>query len=167
MKKTNWLLFLLMIAAFGMFPILANAQTGAVVIKDTSCIVLDPNGAQFEVFDTTKVNTPSKNCNRNISCHGEVPIPPNKKVIFDKENTGWDCYANFDGLWIPTVNWHEVITPSGNVSLTCHFKGCGSIPACPPGWAMIDGSCCQYPIDPYYGGGCCPRPTLDGGACAW
>jgi hypothetical protein len=117
-------------------PIVANGQIlkGAVVIKDTSCTVLGTvftNGGYslepFEVYDSVKVMTPSKNYNKNVSCHGDLPDgmdPPTKAVVLDFDNTeGRECCVNFDGFWFSTTQWHETITPSGNVSLTCHFKG--------------------------------------------
>jgi hypothetical protein len=90
-----------------------------------------PDLHTFEVFDTIKVITPSRNLNRNVSCHGELPIdtiPPEKAVVWDFENTGLKCCVNFSldpiyADWVSTSEWHETITPSGNVSLTCHFKG--------------------------------------------
>jgi len=128
-KNVNWLVFLLTVVVLGMVPTLAGAQ--AVVIKDTSCTVLDPSKNPFDVFDTIKVVTPSRNLNRNVSCHGELPIdtiPPEKAVVWDYENTGLKCCVNFSldpnyPDWVSTSEWHETITPSGNVSLTCHFKG--------------------------------------------
>jgi hypothetical protein len=122
-KNVSWLVFLLTVVALVMVPALAGAQ--AVVIKDSSCYVLLPNLHPFEVFDTIKVITPSRNLNKNISCHGELPIditPPDKAVVWDHENTGLRCCVNFDGVWVSTEKWHETITPNGNISLTCHFK---------------------------------------------
>ena len=132
MKKI-YLLSLLLVGALMVIPIIANAQgNGAVVIKDTSCTVLGPNLPAlitFEVYDTVKVITPSKNCNVNVSCHGDLPdgwTPPTNALVLDYNSTGWVCEVNFDGVLYSTTQWHETITPSGNVSLTCHFIGdCG------------------------------------------
>ncbi len=118
-------------------PITGNAQildgNGAVVIKDTSCTVFGTvltNGTLtlelFDVYGSVKVITPSKNYNMNVSCHGDLPDgmdSPANAVVLGFDNTGLNCCVNFDGAWFSTAEWHETITPSGNVSLTCHFKG--------------------------------------------
>ena len=146
-RSANGLIIVLAIVALGMCPLLAEAQNRAVVIKDTSCTVLDLDGlSTFDVSNTIKVSTPSRNCNRNVSCHGDLSdgssyLPPDQGVVFNYENSGWECRVNFDGVWMPTLNWHQVITPSGQVTLTCHFKGCGAIPDCPPECVVIDGVC--------------------------
>ncbi len=124
MKKASWLVVLLGVLALVMIPGMAGAQ--AVVIKDTECTVLDPNLQPFDVIDTVKVITPSRNFNKNASCHGDLPVeilPPDKAVVWDFENTGLRCCVSFNGFTYSTEKWHETITPSGNVSLTCHFKG--------------------------------------------
>ncbi len=132
MKKASWLIISVAVVGLGIVPVMANAQNGAVVIKDTACTVLDLDSqTTFEVLNTVKVSTPSRNGNRNVSCHGDLsdrPIDfppegaPSQAVTFDFEDTGFKCCVNFDGVWVSTDKWHEVITPSGNVSLTCHFK---------------------------------------------
>jgi hypothetical protein len=134
MKKASWLIILLTVVGLGMVPIMASAQNRALVIKDTECTVLDLDSiTTFEVYNTVKVSTPSRNCNRNVSCHGDLsdrPVefppeaPPPQAVTFNYEGTGLECWVNFDGVWVSTDKWHEVITPSGNISLTCHFKDC-------------------------------------------
>ena len=139
--KKSWLGCLLAVVALGMVPGMAGAQNGAVVIKDTSCTVLDLDKiTTFEVMDTVKVITPSRNLNKNVSCHGDLTdgslsVPPDKAVTFDYENTGFKCCVNFsldtnNPNWVSTENWHQVITPSGNVSLTCHFKGNEALEPC-------------------------------------
>jgi hypothetical protein len=124
-KNVSWLVFLVTVLGLGIVPALAGAQ--AVVIKDSSCIVLDVTGRYtFDVYDTVKVITQSKNANKNISCHGELPIgdtPPDKAIVLDYDSTHFRCCVNIDGEYVATLDWHETITPSGNVSLTCHFKG--------------------------------------------
>jgi hypothetical protein len=134
MKKIC-LLSLLVVGVLVVIPITGNAQilNGAVVIKDTSCTVLGTlftNGSfalePFEVVDSVKVITPSRNYNKNVSCHGDLPddwSSPANAVVLEFANTGLKCCVNFDGFWYSTAEWHETITPSGNVSLTCHFKG--------------------------------------------
>jgi len=140
MKKV-YPLSLLVVGVLMLIPIVANAQ--AVVIKDTSCTVLgtvfvDGNFVleTFDVFDSVKVITPSKLYNKNVSCHGDLPDSmdsPAKAVVLDFNSTGVECCVNFDGNWFSTTQWHETITPSGNVSLTCHFKGDETAGACDGG----------------------------------
>jgi hypothetical protein len=129
MKKV-YPLSLLVVGALMVIPIVVNGQSlngnGAVVIKDTSCTVLGTALETFDVYDSVKVMTPSKNYNKNVSCHGDLPDgmdSPTKAVVLDFDNTGLKCCVNFDSHWFSTTQWHETITPSGNVSLTCHFKG--------------------------------------------
>ena len=90
--KKVYPLSLLVAGVLMVIPITGNAQildgNGAVVIKDTSCTVLGTvftNGnftlVPFEVLDSVKVITPSKNYTKNVSCHGDLPdgmdSPPN------------------------------------------------------------------------------------------
>jgi len=125
MKKTNWVLFVIATLAVGMIPGIVGAQ--AVVIKDTSIVILDTAYNPYEVFNTVKVMTPSQNCNVNVSSHGVLgdwyPEPlPTKAVILDYDVIPVPCIVNFDGIEVRTNDWHEVITPSGRVNLSCHFK---------------------------------------------
>ncbi len=136
MKKV-YPLSLFVIGVLMVLPITGNAQIpdghGAVVIKDSSCTVLgtafvDGNLTLefFDVYNSVKVVTPSRNYNKNVSCHGDLPDgmdSPPQAVVLGFDNTGLSCCVNFDGAWFSTTEWHETITPSGNVSLTCHFKG--------------------------------------------
>ena len=126
MKKVyRW--SLLALGVLMVIPIMVNAQgNGAVVIWDDGCTVLDPTLAEFQVYDTIKVITPSINNTKNVSCHGDLPsgiVPPAKAVVLDYDNTAKECCVSFNNVWYSTTQWHETITPSGNVSLTCHFKG--------------------------------------------
>jgi len=128
MKKV-YRLSLLVVGVLIAIPIIVNAQgNGAVVIWDDACTVLGPNLEVFEVYNTVKVITPSKNYNKNVSCHGDLPegmVSPANAVVLDYNNTGLECSVNFNGAFYSTTQWHETITPSGNVSLTCHFIGDG------------------------------------------
>jgi hypothetical protein len=132
--KRVFRLSLLVVGVLMVVPIMANAQNsnGAVVIKDTSCTVLGTesdaygNLLTFDVFESVKVITPSRIYAKNVSCHGDLPdtmVSPDRALVLDYSNTGLECCVNFDGSWYSTTQWHETITPSGNVSLTCHFRG--------------------------------------------
>jgi hypothetical protein len=174
MKKASWLVVLLAVVALVMIPVVAGAQEvkHAVVIKTDSCLVVDlhppfndPPFTTFEVPDSVKVVTQSRNLNKNVSCHGDLSdgssyenTPPKQAVTYDYENTGWQCCVNFDGVWASTLQWHETITPSGNVSLTCHFKGNEPTTACCPEGQILwtnYGVCCYPNVEPV--GGVCPN----------
>jgi hypothetical protein len=130
--KAKVLALVFALVVVGLLPALGAAQNAAVVIKDTACTVLDVDGqTPFTVQDSVKVTTKSANQNRNVSCHGDLadrinptlPPPPSAQT-FDYKNTGGVlCCSDFNGTSLSTSNWHETITPSGNVTLTCHFKG--------------------------------------------
>ena len=131
--KAKGLALVFALVVVGLLPGLAAAQNGAVVIKDTECTVLDVDGVStFTVPDGVKVTTKSSNNNLNVSCHGDLsdrinptsPLPPSSALTFDNQKPGGVvCCADFNGSTLYTTNWHETITPSGNVTLTCHFKG--------------------------------------------
>jgi len=173
-NKRKWIIIALMIAGLGFFPVMAQAQSkGAVVYKGTSCAVLSVDGKKsldvsdtVNVPNTVKVTTPSKNCNRNVSCHGVLPEGaqlPEKEAVWNYKTTGYECRVNFDGVWVTTMEWHATISPKGNISLTCHFKGCGSPPSANctlPTVADTGGNCCLQE-DIRDDGTCCPNPFTD------
>ena len=70
MKKSSWLIVLLVVLVLVVIPGMAGAQNRAVVIKDDRCTFFDPNGDPLEVFEgsedlnSVKVITQSANCNR-------------------------------------------------------------------------------------------------------
>jgi len=162
--KAKSLALVLALVAVGLLPGLAAAQNAAVIVKDTDCVVLDVDGTTpFAVHDSVKVTTKSANNNRNVSCHGDLADrmdptlpPPPSALTFDSKNTGGGlCCSDFNGISLSTSNWHETITPSGNVTLTCHFKGDEST-LCPVGCSLYDygteerDACCDtHPTDPH------------------
>jgi len=122
MKKINWVLFVIATLAVGMIPGIVGAQ--AVVIKDTSIVILDTAYDYYEVFNTVKVMTPSQNGNFNVSSHGileGVPLPT-RAVVLDYDVIPVPCKVDFNGVTVQTDDWHEVITPSGRVNISCHFN---------------------------------------------
>jgi len=148
MKKLSWFLFAVAFVIMGLIPLLANAQGGALLIKGEQCTFLDlddklfPDVPNVSEAQSIKVLTPSANCNKNVSCHAALSDfssyqPPAKAVVFDYDYYGGTllCKVLFElvddngnlifSYWMSTDDWHEVITPKGNVSLTCHFKNCG------------------------------------------
>jgi hypothetical protein len=79
----------------------------------TSCSVLTP-GIAPGVITTVGRYTISPNGNGTLVCRGSVPQGPTDAIVVK-------------GLRCPTpagvtTHSHTVITPSGRVTLTCHFK---------------------------------------------
>jgi hypothetical protein len=80
---------------------------------ESSCSILTP-GVAPGVITTVGHYTIGRRGNGTLVCHGRVPQGPPHRIVID-------------GLRCPTpagVTWksHTVITPSGAVTLTCHFK---------------------------------------------
>ena len=127
MKKTTILVSLLAVLVLGISMTFANGP--AVVIKDGWCNVpgvLDKDGnlIRFLTNNTHQVyanNTDDKNGNSKITCHATLPagqVPPKKALHWDFSNTGIPCSTG----WGITTDWKAIVTPSGNVKLTCHYK---------------------------------------------
>jgi hypothetical protein len=79
----------------------------------TPCSILTP-GVQPGVISTVGHYTIAASGNGTLVCHGSVPEGPRRTIVIK-------------GLRCPTpagVTWksHTVITRSGTVNLTCHFK---------------------------------------------
>jgi hypothetical protein len=82
----------------------------------TSCSILTP-GVAPGVITTTGSYTITPSGNGTLVCRGQVPQGPPRAVVVK-------------GLRCPTpagvtYRSHTVITPSGRVKLTCHFKARG------------------------------------------
>jgi hypothetical protein len=121
MKRLSIVLLLVMVGAALLGVLGVNAQEGAVVINDHYCFLVDANGDLFFVGDAGHiVVTPSGN--HKISCQTQQPASvanPSSAVHWDYESTGFPCYFP-DGA--VTYNWKAVVTPSGNVNLSCHLN---------------------------------------------
>jgi hypothetical protein len=105
----------------------AQAEVSAEVsIDEISCSVFDGNGDIKEINNPAiggdamvqAVLTPSGNS--KISCSGSLPLDAapalGRAVVWDFESTGIMCSTTY-GL---TTDWHNVVTKSGRVTLTCH-----------------------------------------------
>jgi len=58
----------------------------------------------------------------NQFCHGTTENPTGNVVRFSGESTGRSCIPEFPtGGGTPSLNWSELITPSGQVSFVCRF----------------------------------------------
>jgi hypothetical protein len=113
------------IATIFMMALLVSAMAvvaeSATIIKDVGCGLLDADGNIMFVSDMIAVGTESKNGNAMLNCKGELPdgsTLPDKAVKWDYESTGLMCNTLF-GI---TDQWQAVVTPSGQVSLSCHYK---------------------------------------------
>jgi hypothetical protein len=89
---------------------------GATVTKGADCTIQVPG---FPSVTTTKqhsVQTNSQNNNSNENCHAELPAgaAPDRGLPLPIL-----CVTATGG---PIGTGHLVITPSGKVNLTCHFK---------------------------------------------
>jgi hypothetical protein len=85
------------------------------------CKLPDGNGTPFisTDFQENIVSTPSGVS--NLECHGTVPATrtlPSTAVRFDSASTGAVCGTPFG----TTLDWHAVVTPSGQVTLICQIK---------------------------------------------
>ena len=122
---------------------------GAVVVRgDIGCSVVDGNGnwypPTFPVSDLpcgTEVATFSKNGNAKVTVRASgVPNPTGRTVHWNPYNPGQDWVASYPELDGPpwpcfllgperdfdnplfTVNWHAIVTPSGQATLTCIYQ---------------------------------------------
>ena len=115
----------------------AKADSPAVVITDTPCLFLDGNGFLVSASDSQAVVTDSGN--RKITCTGQVtPSSTDQDAVhWNFDNTGLFCsiYGNpsiSSGLarhphrFPFTQDWEEVVTPSGQATLSCHINGSSS-----------------------------------------
>jgi len=125
MKKIVILLVFLAVLIIGIFNVSAKSENSAVVINDVGCCLAMPNEyGHFNplvTFESHIVKTNSKNNNVLLTCRGQLPeghFTPKSATHLNFENTGFMCYTSF-GV---TSNWKSIITPSGHVQLTCHYK---------------------------------------------
>ena len=123
MKKTTVLVSLLVLLAFSGISAYATDTAPAMVIKDASCGIALPMHP-YSVFATDShiVASNDKNGNSKLTCHATLPAdatPPTKAVIMTNKNyPAISCHTGFG----TTDDWKAVITPSGNVKLTCHIN---------------------------------------------
>jgi hypothetical protein len=108
----------------------------------THCAVVDGTGAFFvPVACTMNVATTSSNSNGTVVVQAAgVPNPTGKTVHWGPDNPGWNWAAFFYfqfGLTAPpypcgvidangvvrlTLDWHAIVTPSGEATVTCHYS---------------------------------------------
>ena len=93
-----------------------NTHHGATVTRDLACGILTPPFGSVTATDSVFVLTP--NGHATLVCKGDLPagVGPEKAIVIE----GLLCHA--PGV-TDTTESHTTITPSGEVSLTCHFVG--------------------------------------------
>lgn len=91
-------------------------HSGATVTKDLACGILTPPFGSVVATDSIFILTPSGHA--TLVCKGDLPagVGPDKAIVIE----GLLCHA--PGV-TATNESHTTITPSGEVSLTCHFSG--------------------------------------------
>ena len=94
----------------------ASADSGALVINDFGCLLLDGNGNIVFTTSSHALNTQNANRNRVLKCSAKgVPNSTGEAAHFDFKSTGYLCNA----MGILTSNWHNKVSKSGNATLTC------------------------------------------------
>ncbi len=111
----------------------AKADSPAVVITDFGCTFLNGNGFLAFASDSQIVVTESGNS--KLTCTGQVTPSATAQgaVHWNFDNTGLLCSIP-RGLFLHhhrpplplTRDWEEVVTPSGQATLSCHINGSSS-----------------------------------------
>ena len=123
MKKMTVLLSLLAVLVLGLSMTFANGP--ADVQKGIWCGVPDASGGSFITYDSHSVVSNDKNGNTKLTCHGQLTDPdtyPPKTVHWDANNFNPNFITPCGTPLGITYNWKAVVTPSGNVKLTCHIN---------------------------------------------
>ncbi len=118
MKKA--LLALVTLATFGL-----SAQafaTQAVVITDESCGMLNGDGGFIVTTDTKRVATGSPNGNTMFQCKTQLPDHDGGAYNFNFETNNIPCGIMTQTGFVATNDWHQVISSSGQATLTCKYN---------------------------------------------
>lgn len=135
-KKVKKLLTLLFLGGALLALRVPNARAGgAVVVATDYCLVFDATcGADHQyavpVRQFSVTNDPGNStitCKGNLAINPSAELPNHGAVKCDFANTGQNCTGakpdgtpDFSKL---STDWTEVVSPSGEFSLVCHFKG--------------------------------------------
>ena len=111
-----------------------------------TCAVVDGDGHLLPVPCSTQVATPSANSNATVTVKATgVPNTTGKTVHWGPENPGFEWaglfYYSFGVTGPPyacgvkvgpgstyfvdivfTLDWHAIVTPSGEATVTCHYR---------------------------------------------
>lgn len=104
----------------------ASADPAFVLHVEDGCAVDNLDGEIVPVEGNARgdgviVVTENSNGNWSAACTGQLPEGnrlPDTAVVWTVEDVGG--YCGIPG-WIVTTDFHELITPSGQVHLICHF----------------------------------------------
>ncbi len=109
----------LSVLAVGVVPAKADSPNAAVVIKDTGCDLLDGNGNDVLIQQEQAVITHSGTS--KITCRAQVTpsLTAQGAVHWSFANTGFECFTEPP---FHTQHWEEVVTPSGQATLSCQFN---------------------------------------------
>jgi len=118
-----------------------NDNGATIWLPDANCAVIDGNGDFFLVDCRMQVGTPSSNGNATAVVQASgVPNPTGMTVHWGPWNPGRGYEAVFleyfgiesppypcgvilgNGDYAFTLNWHAIVTPSGQATLTCHYS---------------------------------------------
>ncbi len=98
----------------------------AVVITDQMCGFFDGNGNLYFTTDSHAVSTPSVAGDTVLTCKGDnVPNSTGNVVTYDADNNPFAPPHVWctDGFGDMTLDWWEVVSPSGHAILQCHYHG--------------------------------------------
>ena len=94
----------------------SKTTDGAVVIKDFGCGLLDGDGHGVTSDASHSVITSSGNS--TMKCSATVANSAHKTVKYNADNTGMGCLTLAGATW----DWSEVVSASGQATLTCKVK---------------------------------------------
>jgi hypothetical protein len=125
-KKLAASVTVVLLATIGLVTIHAHqvsaaeaAAEPAVVISDFGCNLFNGMGVLVFTNESHGVITSSNNDNSMMRCQAQVtPSPEGRAVRFNYDNTGMLCMTQSGA----TDRWNNVVSASGQATLTCHYK---------------------------------------------
>ena len=106
----------------GLYQVSFISASPAVEVEVT-CPAVDANGGGSLYLTGTELSTNSNNNNLERICHGIITDPPEKAIVWNAYNVADEPTTCMnDDASRSTYDWHETISVSGMVTLTCHFK---------------------------------------------
>lgn len=99
---------------FGVSHALANPGIGCgcdIVLRDGKTVATF-TGSNVEHIEITRAES------GNVNANCKVDLGKGSEVKFDFTSTGFPCFIN----GVATNDWQEVISASGQTTLSCHIK---------------------------------------------